>query len=193
MASEKVLNDRRHEQDARASFGVVQMLKFIQNQKNREMRFFLFIILTLAYGCESSHENKLIHSIQYINHDDIIDELKNDNEVLKLNYYKSTHKQKAISNIQMNYILDVDYQSAIEGNLDTSSYIELISMSDNLTIYPRGRNTFLLSIYTSNIIEDSILYDIYQCSREKKYIDSFDKKDTVDKILLFQRKEFLGR
>lgn len=154
------------------------------------MRNFLFVFLILVYGCEN--KNNLTYSIQYVHKEDVINELKSNQQVLQLNYYESTDKEK--SNNQINYMLDIDYQSKVEGNLDTSSHIELISMSENLTVYPRGKNTFLLSISTSNLIDkDSILYDIYQCSGVKKYVDTYyEKKDTVDKILLFQQKEFLG-
>lgn len=138
----------------------------------------------------------MISPIQYIQKIDVINELKNDQQVFKLNYYEYMDKEKSISNnTQINYILDIDYQSKIVSNIDSLSYIELISVSDNLIIYPRGKNTFLLSISaTNNEIEDSILYDVYQCNRESKYINiHYEKKDTVNKILLFQRKEFLGR
>lgn len=157
------------------------------------MKRFLFITLIIVYGCENNHKKKSINPIQYIQKEDVIDELKTTQQTLKLNYYEYVNKEKSKSNIGLNYMLDISYQSKIRGNIDSLSHFELTSMSNNLTIYKRGKNTFLLSVSNNNPMEDSILYDIYLCSQEKKYVNTYtEKKDTVTKILLFQRKEFLG-
>lgn len=165
------------------------MFKYIQNKKKQEMKLFLIIVI-FAVGCTNEFETKNTHALKYINSNDIINELKNNTEIIKLNFKENIKNNKL--NYKINLVLDIDYRSKIKGNIDSLSYFRLVSLSEKLTIFPKDRNSFSFCIDSSSNNMDSILYDVYLCSREKKYIDSDNKQDTINKLFLFQRKEFLG-
>jgi hypothetical protein len=154
------------------------------------MKLFLIVVI-FSVGCTNKIEKTHTHALTYINSHNIINELKNNSETINLNFKEHLKNNK--SNFKIYLVLDIDYRSKIKGNIDSSSYFRLVSLSEKLTIFPKDKNTFSFCINSGSNNIDSILYDVYLCSREKKYVDSDNNQDTVNKVFLFQRKEFIGK
>jgi len=158
------------------------------------MNRFLFISLLSLFGCKNSDEDNLTSSIIYVRETEIVDEIKRNQEVLNFNFNELLDRRVESSNSNEHFfVLDIIYNTEIPSNIDSLTYFLLVPITKNLSIKKKDKDKFLFNVKTENLNNDSILFDVYICNSEKRYINDYvDIHDTVNQIFILQRKEYLG-